>query len=94
MQFCDEAVMLRSAVRLGVFHEYFVFAARPGVHLEVTWRSLGDHLEQQLEFTWSPLGGHLEAMWRPLGAQVGPTDAQKPPRAAKLSSRGAQERPS
>ena len=60
MQFCDEAVMLRSAVRLGVFHEYFVFAARPSVHLEVTWRSLGDHLEQQLEFTWSPLGGHLE----------------------------------
>ena len=67
MQFCDQAVMLRSAVRLGVFHEYFVFAARPGVHLEVTWRSLGDHLEA----TWSSLVEHLEATWRPLGKQVG-----------------------
>ena len=76
MQFCDEAVMLRSAVRLGVFHEYFVFAARPGVlievHLEMIWRSLGEHLV----VNWRALGVHLEAIWRPLGAQVGPTDAQ------------------
>ena len=45
------------------------------------------------------------AFWRPLGAQVSPTDAQKPPksgqvelkrclRAPKLSPRGAQEAPS
>ena len=85
MQFCDQAVMLRSAVSPGFFHEYFVFAARPGVHLEVTWRSLGDHLEQQLEFTWNPLGDHLEAMWRQVGAQVGATDVQKILRASKLN---------
>ena len=34
------------------------------------------------------------AFWRPLGAQVSPTDAQKHWKAAKLSSRGAPERPS
>ena len=48
-QFYNEAVMLRLAVRPGVLHEYVVFAARPGVlievDLEITWRSLGAHLE-------------------------------------------------
>ena len=70
MQFCNEAVMLRLAVRPGVFHEYAVLAARPGVlievNLEITWRSLGAHLES----TWRPLGDHLESTWRPLGGHL------------------------
>ena len=72
MQFCNQAVMLRLAVCPGVLHGYAVFADRPGVHLESTWRSLGVHLEAtwrafggHLKVTWRPLGGHLEATWSP-----------------------------
>ena len=92
MQFCDQAVMLLSAVRPGVFHEYFVFAARPGVHSEGTWRSLGDHLEQQLEFTWSPLGGQVVAHFGCLEAKL---ELRRPSYAAwtvNLGPRGAKLR--
>ena len=88
VQFCNEAVLLRLAVRPGVLHEYMVFAARlcvlDEVNVEITWRSLGAHLEatwrlhgHHLEATWRPLGDHLEATWstsRPKRRPEGPPE--------------------
>ena len=60
----------------------FVF----NLNLDATWMplaffakntsALGCHLEA--------IGVHLEAIWRPLGAQVGPRDAQKRPKSAQV----------
>ena len=44
IEVCNQAVLLHLEVRPGVLHEYVAFAARPGVHMESTWSSLGGHL--------------------------------------------------
>ena len=99
MEYSSQAVQVHHAARPGVLIVVSLvlcssfgrpYGSALGGHLEGTWSLLGGHLES----TWTPLGGHLEAIWTPVGAQVGSTDAQKPPRAAKLTPRSARKRPS
>ena len=61
MLFCNQAVMLQLKVRPGVLHEYAELAARPGVHLEITWSATGQY-KSSLEFNLAaqaPLGTAL-----------------------------------